>query len=82
MVALLRKKAVGDVQRNRFARATEFFGFFCEFSCFRAHLFERILKRGERSGHVAAIWKMQNTRHLAARFAVGPGERHGQRAVD
>jgi hypothetical protein len=61
--------------------AAEFFGFFCEFSCFHAHLFERLLKRGERSGHVAAIWKMQNARHLAARFAVGAGKRHGQRAI-
>src|SRR5439155_19718157 len=82
MITLLRKEPVGDVQRDRFARAAELFRFFYEFSCLRAHLSERTLKRRERGGHVAAIWKMQNTRHLATRFAIGAGKRHGQRAVD
>jgi hypothetical protein len=46
------------------------------------NLLERLLKRQERGGHVAGIWKMQNTRHLRARFAIGAGKRHDKRAID
>ena len=67
MIALLRKKPVGDIQRDGFAGAAEFSGFSCEFSRFRAHLFEQLLKRGERSRYIAAIWKMHGTPTMTLR---------------
>src|SRR5581483_5391179 len=77
IIVFLSKEAVGDIEGNRLAGATKFPGFLYQLDCLRAHFFQRMLKRGERGGDGARVaWKMQNARHLSARFAVCTGSRH------
>src|SRR5207244_8841443 len=78
IVVLLSKESVGDIQRDRFARAAKFLGFLHQFGCLRAHFFQRTLKRSERGSYCAGIaWKVQHTRHFSARLAIRASKRHG-----